>query len=82
MNVISVGLLAKLSFKFLIKDNFNDIIMNDTIIICGQLKYILSQSVDVMYTSNKYLKISNVSDSYLWHCRLGHMNKNRIDKLI
>ena len=30
MNVIFVGLLAKLDFKFLIKNNFYDIIMNDT----------------------------------------------------
>ena len=35
MNDISVGLLAKLDFKFIIKDDFCDIIMNDTIIIRG-----------------------------------------------
>ena len=35
-----------------------------------------------MYTSNKYLRIDNISDTYLWHCRLGHVNKNKIDKLI
>ena len=35
MNVISVGLLAKLGYKFIIKDDFCDIIMNDTIIMCG-----------------------------------------------
>ena len=39
MNVISIGLLAKLNFKFLIKDNFYDIIMNDTTIMHGQLKH-------------------------------------------
>ena len=51
MNVISVGLLAKLGYKFIIKDDFCDIIMNDTIIMCGQLKYgvyIISQLVSVM----------------------------------
>ena len=31
---------------------------------------------------SKCLKIDNVSESYLWHCRLGHVNKNRIDRLI
>ena len=35
-----------------------------------------------MYTPSKHPKIDNVSESYLWHCRLGHMNKNRIDSLI
>ena len=35
-----------------------------------------------MYTSSKHPKLDNVSESYLWQCRLGHVNKNRIDKLI
>ena len=35
-----------------------------------------------MYTSNKYLRINNVSDSYLWYYRLGHVKKNRIDRII
>ena len=35
-----------------------------------------------MYTCSKCPKIDNVSESYLWHCRLGHVNKNRIDRLI
>ena len=30
MNIFSVGLLVKLDFKFLIKDDFCDIIVNDT----------------------------------------------------
>ena len=35
-----------------------------------------------MYTSSKYPKIDNISESYLWHCRLDHVNKSRIDRLI
>ena len=35
-----------------------------------------------MYTPSKYPKIDNVSESYLWHYRLGHVNKYRIDRLI
>ena len=85
MNVISIDLLAKLGFKFLTKNNFCDIITNDTTIMSGQLKYgmyILSYLVGVMYTSNKYPRIDNISDFYLWYYRLGHVNKNRIDRLI
>ena len=26
-------------------------------------------------------RIDNVSEVYLWHCRLGHINKNRINRL-
>ena len=35
-----------------------------------------------MYTPNKHPQVNNVSDTYLWHCRLCHMNKNRMDMLI
>ena len=68
MNVISIGLLAKLDFKFLLKDNFCDFIMNDAKIIWGQLKYdiyLLSQPVSIMYTSSKHPKLDNVGDTYL-----------------
>ena len=34
-----------------------------------------------MYISNKCPRISDISDIYLWHCRLGHVNKNRINRL-
>ena len=68
MNVISVDFLAKLDYEFIIKDNFCDIIMNDTTIMHKQLKYgiyIISRSVSVMYTPSKHPKIDNVSESYL-----------------
>ena len=35
-----------------------------------------------MYTSNKCPRTNNVSNSYFWHCRLGHVNKNKINRLI
>ena len=50
----------------------------------GQIKYdiyTLSWPVNVMYTTNKCLKIDKVNEIYLWHCRLGHINKNRINRL-
>ena len=67
-NVIFVGFLAKLGYKFIIKNDFCDIIMNDIIIIREQLKhsmYIISRPIGVMYTSTKHSKIGNVSKSYL-----------------
>ena len=45
MNVISIGLLAYDGLSFSIKDNFCDIIVNDTTIMHGQLRngiYLLS----------------------------------------
>ena len=35
-----------------------------------------------MYTASKCPKLDNVSESYLWHCRLDHVNNSRIDRLI
>ena len=35
-----------------------------------------------MYIASKYPKLDNINESYVWHCRLGHVNKNRIDRLI
>ena len=34
-----------------------------------------------MYISNKHPRIDDVTDAYLWHCRLSHINKNRMNKL-
>ena len=34
-----------------------------------------------MYTLNKRPRVDNVMDVYLWHCRLGHINKNRMNRL-
>ena len=57
--------------------------MNDVEIVNGQLYngvYVLSQPC-VMNTSNKRSRFIDVSDAFLWHCRLGHVNKNRMNKL-
>ena len=57
--------------------------MNGIIILRGQLNngiYVVSRP-NVMYISNKYPRIDDVMDTYLWHCRLGHINKNRMNRL-
>ena len=58
--------------------------MNGVIVMHGQMYngiYILSWPVSVEYTSKKYPRLDNVMNTYLWHCRLGHINKNKINKL-
>ena len=52
--------------------------------MCGQLRndiYKISQSVSIMYMTNKHPRVNNVADTYLWHCRHGHNNKNRMNRL-
>ena len=43
--------------------------------------YTLSWPMNVIYMTNKHPKIDKVNEIYLWHCRLGHINKNRINRL-
>ena len=84
LNIISVGLLAMYGYYFLIKENIYNIILNGVTIFIGQLNnkiYLLSQSVNVVQNFGKCPRIDNVSEVYLWHCRLGHINKNRINRL-
>ena len=35
----------------------------------------------MIQTSGKHPRMDNLSKVYLWHCRLGHINKNRMNKL-
>ena len=44
--------------------------------------YTLTRPVSVVYTSGKRSRLDDVNDTYLWHCRLGHINKNRITRLV
>ena len=84
MSIISVGLLASCGYELSIKGDVCLIIMNNSVIIKAKLNngiYVLSWSVSVMYTSSKCPRLENVSDLYLWHCRLGHVNQSRINKM-
>ena len=59
--------------------------MNGVIVMQGQLKngiYTLNRPVSVVYTSGKWSRQDDVNETYLWHCRLGHINKNRITRLV
>ena len=83
LNIISVGLLINLNFEISIKKNFCDIILNGVTILRGQLNngiYIVSRP-NIMYISTKQTRIDDVTDAYLRHYRLGHINKNRINRL-
>ena len=44
--------------------------------------YILNTDSPICTVGNKRLKISEMNETYLWHCRLGHINKTRISTLL
>ena len=62
--------MANENYEFLIKTNVCSIIVNGLNVLNGSL-------VNGIYLLSQY-----VNEAYLWHCRLGHINKNRINKLI
>ena len=59
--------------------------MNDEIIENGILTnglFILNEKSTIMNMDvNVKRKIEKVNNSYLWHCRLGHIREERIQKL-
>ena len=51
--------------------------MNNTVIIKARLNNdinVLSRPISVVYMSSKRPRLEHISDIYLWHCRLGHIN--------
>ena len=84
ISIISIGLLARSGYELLMKRDVCQVIVNNTVIIKAGLNNdinVLSRPVSVVYTSSKCPRMENVSDLYLWHCRLSHINQNRIYKI-
>jgi hypothetical protein len=83
-SIISISALDVDGFYFTFKNKCcsfsRDGIFYGTGILSNGL-YILDMNVDVLNINNKKAKTNDLNESYLWHCRLGHINKNRISKL-
>ena len=92
-NLISATYLGKHGYCVILKDNV--VIKKDKIFICsGNIVdglYIITPNKHELYNSeldNNSLvkslkrKFPSTSDAYLWHLRLGHINSNKIQKLI
>ena len=43
--------------------------------------YILNLDKHIYHIQNKKIKSNDTNQTYLWHCRLGHINEKRIKKL-
>ena len=92
-NLISATYLGKHGYYIILKHNV--VIKNDKVFICsGNIVdglYILSPDKHALYNSkldnNSHVKSLKrkfplTNDAYLWHLRLGHINPNRIQRLI
>ena len=92
-NLISATYLSKHGYCAILKDNF--VIKKDKVFIySGNIVdglYILTPDKHKLYNTeldnNSHVKslkrkFPSTSDAYLWHLRLGHINSNRIQRLI
>ena len=92
-NLISATYLGKQGYCVILKDSI--VIKKDKVFICfGNIVdglYILTPNKHELYNSeldnNSHVKSLNrkfpsTNDAYLWHLRLGHINSNKIQRLI
>jgi GAG-pre-integrase domain len=82
-NIISISCQEMNGFSFVIKDN-------DCSIYIYELYYGSSFMMNVLYmlkinksvfNINKRLKTSHENMTFMWHCRIGHINEKHIKKL-
>ena len=92
-NLISITYLGRHGYYVILKDNV--VIKNDKVFIySGNIVdglYIIKPDKHELYNSkldnNSHVKslkrlFPYTSDAYLWHLRLGHINSNRIQRLV
>ena len=71
-------------YPFLFKNNSCSFYKNELFYgkatVCNVL-YILNVDTLINNINVKRLKSDDLNSTYLWHCRLGHINETRISKL-
>ena len=83
-NIISISCLDMVGFEFKFKNNCCSFYLNDIFYGSAPLKnglYILDLDVPIYNIQTKRLKSNDLNPTFLWHCRLGHINEKRIMKL-
>ncbi|KAK8596896.1 hypothetical protein V6N12_065375 [Hibiscus sabdariffa] len=83
-NIISVSCLDKIRFEIIIKNNSCSFFYDNLFYGSAQLingLYILNQENMIFNINTKKLKTNDSNQTYLWHCRLGHISERRISKL-
>ena len=92
-NLISATYLGRHGYSIILKDNV--VIKKDKVFICSSNivngLYIITPDKHELYNSeldnNSHVKLlkrkfPSISDAYLWHLHLGHINSNRIQRLV
>ena len=83
-NIISISCLDKCGFSFLIKScscsiYYDNLFYGIAYATCGL--YVLNLQTPIYNINTKRLKSCESNQTFLWHCRLGHINEKRISKL-
>ena len=84
-NIISIFYIVEQGFEVSIKKNKGCYLYLNNNFYCSGLNlngiYVLQNETELYNINTKRLKKDNLKSSYLWHCRLGHINKTRMTKL-
>ncbi|VFQ93898.1 unnamed protein product [Cuscuta campestris] len=83
-NIISVSCLDKSGFIISIKDKSLSVYRKNVFYANANMTnglYVLDLDMPVYNISAKRNKPNGLNQTYLWHCRLGHINEKRISKL-
>ncbi|WCJ31679.1 Retrovirus-related Pol polyprotein from transposon TNT 1-94 [Euphorbia peplus] len=84
-NIISIGCLDNVGFDISIKNKSCNVSLNGIHYFSGSVMngiYILNNEITSLNVTTKKPRLDNEIDkTYLWHCRLGHINEQRLSKL-
>ena len=91
-NLVSISILDKLSYTCYFENSEFSLYLNSHIIGIGSLSGfddlylldIIASYYETLHVSSRGIKIklTNENSMTLWHKRLGHMSKNRIERLV
>jgi hypothetical protein len=83
-NIISIPCLDEEGFQFAIKNKCCSFNLKNIYYGSGSLMnglYVLNLSTPIYNINTKRFKSNDMNQTYIWHCRLGHINETRIQKL-
>ena len=84
-NIISVSCLEDDGFEFVIKNKCSSIFMNGMYYgrcpVVNELYVLNLEETEINNVNAKRVRKHDSNPTYLWHCRLGHIGKKRIERL-
>jgi hypothetical protein len=79
-NIVSSSYIDLNGFKFIIENKYCSFCNNNVYYKSGNYTnglYVLDLEIPIFNINIKRNKLNNLYPSYLWHCRLGHINETK-----